>query len=68
LDTDVLFAQSGNYGDLSGDGESHNFNNLMQGIAINAKGLTENIRSIVKGIEAADSNKLKVYYLRIFED
>ena len=32
----------------------------MQGIAINAKGLTENIRSIVKGIEAADSNKLKV--------
>ena len=34
----------------------------MQGIAVNAKGLTENIRSIVKGIEAADSNKLKVHF------
>jgi len=58
LDTDVLFAQSGNYNNHD-DEEAINFNTIMTSVAITAKNLTENIRSLVKGIEVADSPALK---------
>ena len=58
MDTDVLFAQSGNYNNHDDD-EIINFNTIMTSVAITAKNLTENICSLVKGIEVADSPALK---------
>ena len=57
MDTDVLFAQSGNYNNT--DEETIYFDTIMTSVAITAKNLTENIRSLVKGIEIADSAELK---------
>ena len=58
LDTDVLFAQSGSYNNHD-DEEAINFNTIATSVAITAKNLIENIRSLVKGIEVADSLALK---------
>ena len=45
LDTDILFAQSGNYGDLSNEMQSEiiNFNSLMTSVVVTARTLTEGV-------------------------
>ena len=56
LDTDILFAQAGNYGE---DPEESNFNNIVARVAHSARDLTEHIRSIVRGVETGDAQTLK---------
>ena len=59
LDTDILFAQSGNYGDLSETEETVNFNTIISRVAHCSRDLTEHIRGLVKGVETGNSQSMK---------
>lgn len=58
VDTDILFAQSGTL--VLEAVENVAFDGLMGDIAKYSRGLTEDIRALVRSVEATDNNSLKV--------
>ena len=67
LDTDVLFAQSGNYNNHD-DEEAINFNTIMTSVAITAKNLTENIRSLLWSVLINYSDMIDQFAKHAFFD
>ena len=59
LDTDILFAQAGNYGDMSDGEDDVNFSTIISRVAHCSRNLTEHIRTLVKGVETGDAQSLK---------
>ena len=59
LDTDILFAQAGNYVAEEVAEEGINFSTIISKVAHCSRDLTEHIRSLVKGVETGDAQSLK---------